>query len=129
LVHIIVRRIHIENIYIVVEYQTYFVQGIKTGENVRFIKHLSSVLILKIITVQLCHTYNHWWKIFYFLLIFVFEQSAHFKTSLTIISIWLVSLKNGIWHLRWLPILKLDIHSIYDYPDMPMVASRWAKNN
>ena len=32
LVHIIVRRIHIENIYIVVEYQTYFVQGLKTGE-------------------------------------------------------------------------------------------------
>jgi hypothetical protein len=48
LVHIIVRTIHIENIYIVVEYQTYFVQGLKTGGNVRFIKHLSSVLILKI---------------------------------------------------------------------------------
>lgn len=32
LIHIIVRRIHIENIYIVVEHQTYFVQGLKTGE-------------------------------------------------------------------------------------------------
>jgi hypothetical protein len=26
------RKIHIENIYIVVEYQTYFVQGLKTGK-------------------------------------------------------------------------------------------------